>query len=140
MYIVHEINLLPNDLNSKLKLLNALFEAVKFTKNSNPDSYNYLGYDVGFDIWRTLLLPDGSGFGKNLRMFVADSSSYVHANNKTKDIVILDKGPTDGLDNITKTAEAEYSINLNEKQKKFPLSLYYNGSSSYLFASWVKIY
>ena len=54
--------------------------------------------------------------------------------------MILDKCPKDGLDNITKTAEAEYSINFNEKQKKFPLSLYYHGSSSYLFVSWVKIY
>ena len=66
MYIVYEINLLPNDLDSQLKLLNALFEAVTFTKNSNPDSYNYSGYDVGFDIWQALLLPDGSGLGKNL--------------------------------------------------------------------------
>ena len=37
-------------------------------------------------------------------------SSSVHIDNKGKDILILNKGPTEGL-NHTLTAEAEYSIN-----------------------------
>ena len=38
-------------------------------------------------------------------------SSSMHANNKNKDILILGKGQTKGLDNTSLTAEAEYSIN-----------------------------
>ena len=37
-------------------------------------------------------------------------------------------------------AEAEYSISFSEQQQKFCLSLRYNGSSSYLFVSAIKLY
>ena len=49
-------------------------------------------------------VPDGS-VGKNVIIFVADMSSSVHIDNKGKDIVILGKGPTQGLDDTTLTAE-----------------------------------
>ena len=46
-----------------------------------------------------------------------------------KDILILGKSPTDGLDDATITAETEYSINFTEQEKKFGcFSLYYNES------------
>ena len=38
---------------------------------------------------------------------------------KKKVILIIDKGPKQGLDHIALTAEKEYSINFNEQQKKF---------------------
>ena len=41
-------------------------------------------------------------------------SSAVHANNKNKDTLILGKGQTQGLDNATLTAEAEYSIKFSK--------------------------
>ena len=37
---------------------------------------------------------------------------------KKKDILILGKSPTDGLDDATITAETEYSINFTEQEKK----------------------
>ena len=46
-------------------------------------------------------------------------SSSMHTKKKKKDILILDKGPIQGLDHIALTAEKEYSINFNEQQKKF---------------------
>ena len=45
-------------------------------------------------------------------------SSSMHANNKNKDILVLGKGQTKGLDNTSLTAEAEYSINFSTSQKK----------------------
>ena len=57
-----------------------------------------------------------------------------------KYILTLVKGPTQGLDNTRLTAEVDYSINCTEQEKKFCLSLYYNGSTSYLFVNGVKIY
>ena len=40
-------------------------------------------------------------------------SSSVHIDNKKKDILILGKGPTQGLDDSMLTAEAQYSINFS---------------------------
>ena len=56
-------------------------------------------------------------------------SSSVHIDNKRKDILILGKGPTQGLDDMTLAAEGIYPINFTEPNKRFVLSLYYNGSS-----------
>ena len=50
-------------------------------------------------------------------------SFSVHVDNKKKNILILGKGPTDGLDDTVLTAEKEYSINLTEYKKYFCLSL-----------------
>ena len=53
---------------------------------------------------------------------------------KKKDILILGKGPTQELEH-TLTAENLYSFNFTENNKKFWLSLYYNGANSYLFVN-----
>ena len=59
--------------------------------------------------------------------------------NKKKDILVLGIGPTQGLEH-TLTAEKMYSINFTEKNKKFCLSLHYNGANSYLFVKGTEIY
>ena len=51
-----------------------------------------------------------------------------------KDILVLGKGPTQGLENIL-TAKEMYPINLTVTKKKFCLSLHYNGANSYLFVN-----
>ena len=61
-------------------------------------------------------------------------SSSIHVDNKKKDILVLGKGPTQGLESIL-TAEKMYSINLRVTKKKFCLSLHYNGANSYLFVN-----
>ena len=66
-------------------------------------------------------------------------SSSAHIDNKEKDILVLGKGPTQGLEH-TLTAEKMYSINFTEKNKKFCLSLHYNGVNSYLFVNGTEIY
>ena len=58
-------------------------------------------------------------------------SSSVHTDNKNKDILIICNGPTQGLDDTTLAAEAEYSINFSRSNRKFCLSLHYNGSNSF---------
>ena len=67
-------------------------------------------------------------------------NSSVHIGNKNRDILILGKGITQGLDNTTLTVEAEYSINFSTSQRKFCLSLHYNRSNSFLFVNTAKIY
>ena len=61
-------------------------------------------------------------------------SSSSHIDNQKKDISILGKGPTQGLEH-TLTAEKLYSINFTKSNTKFWLSLHYNGANSYLFVN-----
>ena len=56
-----------------------------------------------------------------------------------KDILIVEKGPTQGLEH-TVTAEKMYSINFTVTKKKFCLSLHCNGANSYLFVNGTEIY
>ena len=55
-----------------------------------------------------------------------------------KDILILDKGPTQALEHSL-AAEIMYSINLTKEKTKFCLSLHYNGPNSYLFVNGTEI-
>ena len=79
-------------------------------------------------------------WGKNVIIFGADMSSSVHIDNKNKDILILVEGSTQGLGDTTLTAEAIYPINFTQPNKRFVLSLHYNGSSSFVFVNTTKIY
>ena len=74
------------------------------------------------------------GFGQNVLIFGADMSSSAHIDNKKKDILVLGKGPTQGLEH-TLTAEKMYSINFTVTKKKFCLSLHYNGANRNLFVN-----
>ena len=69
--------------------------------------------------------------GKNIINLGFYMNSSVHIGNEKKYILILGKGPTQGLDDITLTAEAQYSINFSGSNKKFCLSLHYNGSKNF---------
>ena len=66
-------------------------------------------------------------------------SSSTQINNKKKDILLLGKEPTQGLEH-TLTVEKMYSIKFTVTKKKFCLSLHYNGANSYLFVNGTEIY
>ena len=68
-------------------------------------------------------------------IFIVDNSSFFHIDNKKKDILILDEDPTQGLDDITITAEANYPINFTESRERSVLSLHYNKTSRILFVN-----
>ena len=94
-------------------------------------STKYSGYVVGFDRLRKYLLPSG-GFCRNVERFGKDMNSSVHVDNKRKDILILGKGPTQGLDEHYLTTEKMYSVNPTHHREKYCLSLHYNGANIYL--------
>ena len=54
--------------------------------------------------------------------------------------LILGEVPTWGLDDTTLTAKAKYPINFTQPEKRFVLSLHYNGSNSFLFVTTTKVY
>ena len=85
------------------------------------------------------MVIDGS-YGKNVIISGADMSSSVHVDNKGRDILVLGEVPTQGLDDMTLTAEAKYPINFKQSGKIFVLSLHCNGSNSFLFVNATKVY
>ena len=52
-----------------------------------------------------------------------------------KDILVLGKGPTQGLGEHLLTAEKMYSINFSANKRGFCLRLHYNGANNYLFVN-----
>ena len=119
-------------------LKNCLFGAVTLTKNADIDQYSYSVYGIGFDRKTTFSFPSCE-FSQNVIIFVVDMSSSAHVDNKKEDILILGRGPTQGLEH-TLNAEKMYLINFTVTKKKFCLSLHYNGENSYLFVNGTEIY
>ena len=127
------------NLNTGFTLFTCFFQSVKLIKNVDPDKYVYTSYGIGFNLRSEFSLPDGN-MRENAIIFGADMSSSVHIDNKGKDILLLDKGPTQGLEDTTLTAETKYPINFTQSRRRFLLSWHYKGSNSFLFVNTTKIY
>ena len=136
IYIVYELGASSSNVNDPT-LKNYLFGAVTLTKNADIEKYKYSVYGIGFDRSSSFSFI-GGGFGQNMLIFGADMSNTIHIDNKGKDILVLGRGPTQGLES-TLTAEKMYSINFTVTKKKFCLSFLYNGSNSYLFVNGTEI-
>ena len=113
MNLVH----LARSHNNDPTLKNCLFGAVTLTKNTDIDKQGYFGYGIGFDRRSSFSFP-GGGFGQNVLMFGVDMSFSAHIDNKKKDILVLGKGPKQGLEHNL-TAEKMYSINFTVTKKNF---------------------
>ena len=83
-------------------------------ENKGVDRYIYSGYGSGFDRQFSL----GKGFGRNCIIFGVDMSSFVHPDDKKKDILILGEGTRQGQIATTYIGEKMYSINFTENSKK----------------------
>ena len=94
-----------------------LIWSCKLTKNADIDKYGYSNYGIGFDRKGFFSHPSG-GTGRNVIIFGVDMSSSTKIDNRKKDILILGKGPTQGLEH-TLSAEKMYLINFTEKTKNF---------------------
>ena len=123
IYIVYELGASSSNFNDPTRK-NSLFGAVPLTKNVDSDKYRYSGRGIRFDRRSSFSFP-GGGFGQNVLIFRADMSSSAHIDDKKKDILVLGKGLTQGLEH-TLTAERMYLINFTVTKKKFCLSLRYN--------------
>ena len=136
IYIVYELGASSSH-DSDPTIKNCLFGAVTLTKNADIEKHKYSGYGIGFDR-RLSFSFTGGGFGQNVLIFGADLSTSIHIDNKKKDILVLGRGPTQGLES-TLTAEKIYSINFTVTKNKFCLSLHYHGGNSYLFVNGTEI-
>ena len=115
IYIVYEINKKDNTTSSDPTLKSHLFGAVTLTKNTDIDKYS--GYGIGFDRRSSFSFPSGR-FGQNIIFFRVDMSSSAHIDNKKKDILVLRKGPTQGLEHTLLQKKCIQLI-LLKKIKKF---------------------
>ena len=89
-YIVYELQTSNSNLNDPT-LQNFLFGSVTLNKN--------------VDIRKGRFSFPGGGFGQNVIIFRADMNSSPHIDNKGKDILVLGKGPMQGLGEDSLTAE-----------------------------------
>ena len=116
IYIVYELAAsTSNDNDPTLK--NCLFGAVNLTKNADIDKCGYSSYGILFDRRSSFSFPSGE-FGQNVLIFGADMSSSTHIDNKKKDILVLGKGQTQGLEH-TLTAEKSIQLILLEQKINF---------------------
>ena len=106
-YIVYELGA-SSPRRDDPTLKNCLFGAVILTKNVGIDKYQYSGYGIWFDRKSSISSPN-DGFGQNVIIFGVDMNSSVQVDNKKKDILILGKGSTQGLEH-TLTAEKMYFL------------------------------
>ena len=116
IYIVYELGA-STSYFSDATLKNCLFDAVNLTKNTDIEKYKYSGYGIGFDRTSSFSFTGGE-FGQNMLIFGADMSTFIHIDNKGKGILVLGRGPTQGLES-TLTAEKMYLINFTVTKKKF---------------------
>ena len=105
IYIVYELAA-SSSYDSDPTIKNCLFGVVTLAKNADIEKSKYSGYGIGFDR-RSSFSFTGGGFGQNVLIFGADMSNSIHIDNNGKDILVLGREPTQGLES-TLTAEKMY--------------------------------
>ena len=134
IYIIYKLDTINNTRNTNYTIQNALFGAVKITKNSGILKNKYEGYGTCFDGGGTFTKGNITS-GKNIIILEADMSFSIHANNRANNIYVLGDFLVQGINGTSIYTEKIYSKNFTEPVKKFVLSLHYNSSISYLFVN-----
>ena len=88
------------------------------TKNADIEKYKNSGHGIGFH-GHGFYSHRSGGTGTNVIIFGVHMNSSSHIDNKGKKILILRKGPTQGLGKLSLTAEKTYSINFTKVNTKF---------------------
>ena len=133
IYIVYKIEQIFR--LSDYTVQNALFGGVKITKNTTDTSkHKYEGYRICFDEGGTFSKGKINNGGKVL-IFGVHESPLVHANNKANNIYVMGDLFVQGINDTTLYAGKIYSQNFTAANKKFVLSLHYNGDNSDVFVN-----
>ena len=135
IYIVYLIDPISNFRNTDYTVQNTLFGGVKITKNATDTSkHKYEGYGTCFDEGG-IFSKAGINNGRNVLIFGVHENSLVHANNKANNIYVMGDLFVQGINDTMLYAEKIYCQNFTAANKKFVLSLHYNGDDSYLFVN-----
>ena len=130
IYIVYELK--NRTISSPdFTVQNGLFGAIKITKDVNTSTYKYNGYGICFDRIGDFSFGNITN-GKNIIIFGADMSFSSRSTNKANNIYVLGKDFFQGINGTTIYPDKIYKHNFTTPNKKFFLSLHYNGDNSYL--------
>ena len=99
LFIVYKLDTWSQDLNTDVTLNDSLLDAVKLTKKADPDKYSYSDMELDLTLVHFIHFQILIG-GK---MNEVDNSFSVHTDNKEKDILILSRGSTQGLDDNSRS-------------------------------------
>ena len=141
IYCVYKLDPIDFSRNNKFTIQNALFGAIKITKNANTSKYKYKGHGICFDESEefTHVRKEGNfnhtASARNVIIFGADMSFSKHANNKANNISVIGKDYIQKINDTTIYAEKMFYRNFTDPGHKFILSLHYNGDNSYLFVN-----
>ena len=97
IYCVFKLDPIDFSRNNEFTIQNALFGAIKITKNANTSKYKYKGYGICFDESEefTHVRKEGNfnhtTSARNVIIFGADMSVSKHANNKANNIYVMGK-------------------------------------------------
>ena len=141
IYIVYRFNPISSTRNTDYTIQNALFGAMKITKNTDYSKNNYTGYCLCFDEGGTFTHTiregnfDHTTAARNVFIFGVDMSFSVNATNRANNIYVMGEALVQGINDTTIYAEKNFYRNYTDPGKKFVLSLHYNGDNSYLFVN-----
>ena len=125
IYGVYKLDPISSTRNTDYTIQNALFGAMKITKNTNSSKNNYTGYGLSSD--------EGNEFGHtvkqgnfnrttnaiNVIIFGVDTSFSIQATNRANNIYVMGKGFTQGINDTTIYAEKLFHNNFTELGVKF---------------------
>ena len=141
IYVVYKLDPISSTRNIDYTIQNALFGAMKITKNTDYSKNNYPGYGLCFDEGGELGHTVKQGNfnrttdARNVIIFGVDVSSSIHATNRANNIYVMGKEFIQGINDTTIYAEKLFHNNFTEPGEKFILSLQYDADNSYLFAN-----
>ena len=125
IYVVYKLDPISSTRNTDYTIQNALFGAMKITKNTDSSKNNYTGYILSFD--------EGDKFShtvkqgnfnrttnaRNVIIFGVDTSFSIQATNRANKIYVMGKGFTQGINDTTIYAEKLFYNNFTELGVKF---------------------
>ena len=134
VYIVYKLDPVSNTRDNTFTVQNALFGGIKLTKNTDTSKYKYEGYGICFDEGGMFSIGNTT-YVRNVLIFGVHENSVIYSNNKANNIYVMGDGLVQGINDTTLYAEKMYSKNFSAVDKKFVLSLHYNGDNSHLFVN-----
>ena len=137
IYIVYKVNPISSTRNADYTIQNALFGAMKITKNTDSSKNNYTGYGLCFREGGSVKQGNFNRTtnAKNVIIFGVDMISSIHATNRANNIYVRGKDFIQGINDATIYAKKLFYNNFTEFGVKFVLSLHYNGDNCHLFAN-----
>ena len=109
-----------NPTNS-FKFKNCLFRATGIVKNNNKQKYVSSGYRIKFDSAGSCSFDNDTA--KTFVIFSVVNSSSFHADNRKNNSLVLDEGPTFGINGNFGSPEKKFSFSFSKAKAKICLGL-----------------